>query len=215
MGGAGHILGGACRVRRSFNHRVAYFYCCKVITKKQQIRGDFSYFFSNIRGQQLNTNFFFSNFSGTAGMSQQNPGISRQKGLVSMVSRDIPNFSAPTPSRGRPPSHRRISGPKSLGLGSFFLPAICRSPRFGVGRKGSPRFVPICSDFPVFFRFVPIRAPCFREHPDLFRFAPFPSDLFRFVFRTIRTNQGIPFLPTPFANACNMASMGRWNSTER
>ena len=57
----------------------------------------------------------------------------------------------------------------------------CRSPLFGVGRRGSPRFVPICSDFPVFFRFVPICAPCFRECPDLFRFVPICSVFFRFV----------------------------------
>ena len=31
----------------------------------------------------------------------------------------------PTPSRFRPPPHSRISGPKSLGLGSFFLPDTC------------------------------------------------------------------------------------------
>ena len=31
------------------------------------------------RGQTLNTNFLFSNFSGTPGISQQNPGISRPK----------------------------------------------------------------------------------------------------------------------------------------
>ena len=74
------------------------------------------------RERKLNTNFFPSNFSGTYGISQQNPRISRQKSLVSLVSRDIPNFSAPTPSRGRPPPHRRISGPKRLGLGSLFLP---------------------------------------------------------------------------------------------
>ena len=73
------------------------------------------------RERKLNTIFFFSNFSGTSGISRQNPGISRQKSLVSLVSRDIPNFSAPTPSRGRPPPHRRISGLKSLGLGSFFF----------------------------------------------------------------------------------------------
>ena len=72
--------------------------------------------------RKLNTNFFFSNFSGTSGISRQNPGISRQKRLISLVSRDIPDFSAPTPSRGRPPPHRRIFGPKSLGLGSFFFP---------------------------------------------------------------------------------------------
>ena len=50
-------------------------------------------------------------------------------------------------------------------------------PPFGVARTGSPRFVPICSDFPLFFRFVPICVPCFRECPDVFRFLPicFPS----------------------------------------
>ena len=42
--------------------------------------------------------------------------------MVSLVSRDIPNFWAPTPSRGRPPAHPKISGPKNLGLASFFLP---------------------------------------------------------------------------------------------
>ena len=66
--------------------------------------------------------FFFSNFSGASGISRQNPGISRQKNLISLISRDIPNFSAPTPSRERPPPHRKISGPKSLGLASFFFP---------------------------------------------------------------------------------------------
>ena len=74
------------------------------------------------RERKLSTNLFFSNFPGTSGISRQNPGISRQKSLVSLVSRDIPNFSAPAPSRGRPPPHPKISGPKSLGLGSFFLP---------------------------------------------------------------------------------------------
>ena len=74
------------------------------------------------RERKLNTNFFFSNFSGTSGISRQIPGISRQKSLISLVSRDISNFSAPTPSCGRPPPHPKKSGPKSLGLGSFFVP---------------------------------------------------------------------------------------------
>ena len=78
--------------------------------------GDFS------RERRLNPNIFFSNFSGAAGISRQNPGISRQKSLIPWVSRDIPNFLAPTPSRGRPPPHQKISGLKSLGLGSFFVP---------------------------------------------------------------------------------------------
>ena len=64
---------------------------------------------------------FFSNFSGYPGISQQNPGISRPKSLISLVSRDIPNFLA-TPSCGRPLPHRKISELKSLGLGSFFVP---------------------------------------------------------------------------------------------
>ena len=70
----------------------------------------------------MNPNIFFSNFSGASGISRQNPGISRQKSLIPWVSRDIPNFLAPTPSRGRPPPHQKISGLKSLGLGSFFVP---------------------------------------------------------------------------------------------
>ena len=69
-------------------------------------------FFDFSRGPKLNTNIFFSNFSGTTGISEQNPGISRQKCLISLVSRDIPNFLAPTPSCGRPPPHRKISGLK-------------------------------------------------------------------------------------------------------
>ena len=68
------------------------------------------------RGQKLNPNLFFSNFSGASGISRQNPGISRQKSLIPWVSRDISNFLAPTPSRGRPPPHPKISGPKSLGV---------------------------------------------------------------------------------------------------
>ena len=70
----------------------------------------------------MNPNIFFSNFSGASGISRQNPGISRQNSLIPWVSRDIPNFLAPIPSRGRPPPHQKISGLKSLGLGSLFVP---------------------------------------------------------------------------------------------
>ena len=59
-------------------------------------------------------------------------------------------------------------------------------PHFGFGRK---KFVPICSDFPVFFRFAPI---CIREYLDLFRSASFSSDLFRFVFSTDQNKSGKP-----------------------
>ena len=80
------------------------------------------------RGQKLNPNIFFSNFSGASGISRQNPGISRQKSLIPWVSRHIPNFLAPTPSRGRPPPHQKISGLKSLGLGYFFGPSLFDGP---------------------------------------------------------------------------------------
>ena len=83
------------------------------------------------RERKLNTNLFFSNFSGATGISRQNPGISRPKSLISLAPRDISNFFflAPTRSLGRPLPHWKISGPKSLGLGSFFLPWLgCTCP---------------------------------------------------------------------------------------
>ena len=73
----------------------------------------------------LHTVDFFSNFSGAAGISShQNPRLSRQKSLISLglFSREMPNFLARTPSCGRPPPHRNISGLKSLGLCSSFVP---------------------------------------------------------------------------------------------
>ena len=73
------------------------------------------------RERKSNTSFTFSSFLDFAGIPRQNPGISRQKSLISMVSRDIPNFLAPTPSRGRPLPKREISGLESLGLCSFFV----------------------------------------------------------------------------------------------
>ena len=86
--------------------------------------------------------------------------------------------------------------PSSENKGRSAYSSIIRSPLVWGRQKGTP----ICSDFPVFFRFVPMCAPCFRECPDLFRYAPFLpicSDLFS---EQIRTNQGNSFLPTPFTN---------------
>ena len=60
---------------------------------------------------------------------------------------------------------------------------------------------PNCSDFPLFFRFVPICVPCFREYADLFRFAPFSSDLFRFVFRTNQNKSEKPLSVDPFCES--------------
>ena len=76
------------------------------------------------RGRELNTNFFFSSFSGTAGISRQNTGISHQKSLISLVSRDMPNFLAPTPSRGRLLPHRKISGLKEFGFALLFRTCV-------------------------------------------------------------------------------------------
>ena len=67
-----------------------------------------------------------------------------------------------------------------------------RSPRFGVGRKGPPRFVPISPFSSDLFRFVPICVPCLWEYPDLFRSAPICSDFFRLFFRTNQNKSGKP-----------------------
>ena len=75
----------------------------------------------------MNTNLFFSNFSGTSGIPRQNPGISRPKVWFPWVSKDMLNILSPTRLPGRPPPHPNISGPKSLGLCSFFLPEILTS----------------------------------------------------------------------------------------
>ena len=96
------------------------------------------------RERKLNPNIFFSNFSGAPGISRQNPGISRPKSLISLFSRDVSNFLAPTRSRGRPLLHWKVSGPKSLGLGSFLLPDI--NAHFG-GGFGVPQLSPPCNSW--------------------------------------------------------------------
>ena len=107
-----------------------------------------------------------------------------------------PNALCTKKSEGRNDTKTAQETKKAPKGGSGF-----RSPQSGVGRRDLFRFVPICSGFPVFFRFVPICAPCLREYPDLFRFAPFSSLICSDLFsEQIRTNQGNPFLPTPFAN---------------
>ena len=70
-----------------------------------------------------------------------------------------------------------------------------------VGRRGSPRFAPICSDFPVFFRFVPICVPCLREYPDLFRFVLICSVFFRFVPICFQNKSGKPLSADPFCKS--------------
>ena len=75
-----------------------------------------------------------------------------------------------------------------------FLSLFGLSPQFGVGRRGSPRFVRISPFSSDLFRF----APWFSGMPrfvlicsDLLRFLPICSDL---LSEQIRTNQGNPFL---------------------
>ena len=72
------------------------------------------------REQKLNTNIFSSNFSGAPGISWQKSRNIPPKVWFRWVSRDIPNFLAPTPSRGRPPPRGRCLDPK-FGFVLFFL----------------------------------------------------------------------------------------------
>ena len=51
-------------------------------------------------------------FGRPRGYPAKHPGISSPKVWFSWVSKDIPNFLAPTPSPGRTPPHPKISGPK-------------------------------------------------------------------------------------------------------
>ena len=53
-----------------------------------------------------------------SGISPQNPGISHQKSLIFLVSRDIPNFLAPT--RGRPPTPPENIRTQKFGFVLFF-----------------------------------------------------------------------------------------------
>ena len=80
-----------------------------------------------------------------------------------------------------------------VGRGHCLLtPCLFRSTRLGVGRRGSPRFVPISLFSSDLFRFACL---VFGNTPicsDLFRFTPFFSDLFRFVFRTYQNKSEKP-----------------------
>ena len=78
--------------------------------------------------------FFSQTFRAPPGCPGKIPGYLAKKRLVSLVSRDIPNFSAPTPSRGRPPPHPKISGQK-FRFGFLFW----SKNRTGENRTGEPR----------------------------------------------------------------------------
>ena len=73
-------------------------------------------------GDENWTHTFFSlKLFGHPRISWQNPGISRKKSLISLVSRDISNFWPPPLYMEDPLPHRKISGLKSLGLCSFLM----------------------------------------------------------------------------------------------
>ena len=80
-------------------------------------------------GTKIEHNFFLRLFgrpedilAKSRDISWQNPGTSHQKVCYSWVSRDIPSFLTPTPSRGRPPPQQKDIRLKSLGLCSFLFP---------------------------------------------------------------------------------------------
>ena len=59
--------------------------------------------------------------------------------------KDIPNFLAPTPSHGKPLPHPKMSGPRSLGLGSIFFP----DSKSSKNNKNIQRTFPLVRDFPL------------------------------------------------------------------
>ena len=86
-----------------------------------------------ILGNENRTRSFFSRtFRAPPGYPGKIPGYPAKKSLISLVSTGIPNFLAPTPSCGRPPPHRKMSGLKSLGLGSLKFGRAQRSKKFEI-----------------------------------------------------------------------------------
>ena len=75
----------------------------------------------SVRGPELNT-IFSQTLRTSPGYPGKSPGISRQKVRFPHVSKDIPNFLDPTPSRGRPSPNPKISGPRRFGFGFLLLP---------------------------------------------------------------------------------------------
>ena len=76
--------------------------------------------FRYFRGQKLNPNFFFSNFSGASGISRQNPGISRPKSLISLVSEVRIELFGPHPFTWKTPTPLENIQTKKFGFGFLF-----------------------------------------------------------------------------------------------
>ena len=80
--------------------------------------------------------FFFSNFSGTPGISRQKSCDVPPKSLASLGFEGQTELFWPPPhSRGRPLPHPKTSGPKSLGLGSCLLPDENKSGESDLGNR--------------------------------------------------------------------------------
>ena len=73
----------------------------------------------------MNTDLFFSNFSGAPGISQQKSRDIPPKSLVSLGFEGHNELFGPPPLHVEDPPDPKTSGPKSLDLGAFlkvFLP---------------------------------------------------------------------------------------------
>ena len=75
-------------------------FMCKTPTPNPKVCAPFSCLINmmaKLRGRELNTNRFFSNFSGAPGKSRQNLRISHRKVWFPWVSQAIPSFFGPHP----------------------------------------------------------------------------------------------------------------------
>ena len=74
------------------------------------------------RERKLNTDLLFSQtFQAPPGYPDKIPGYLAKKVWFPCFRKTYRTFRPPPHSRGRPPPHPKISGPKTLGLGSFFF----------------------------------------------------------------------------------------------
>ena len=81
-----------------------------------------------LRERKMRTNFVCTNFLNTPrgrdipAKFPGHPRVLSSKPKEDKLSREGTNFSATTPSRGRPPPHRAVSRPKKIIFVLFFLP---------------------------------------------------------------------------------------------
>ena len=74
-----------------------------------------------IQGQKLNVNFFSQTFRATPGYPGKIPGYPARKVCFPSVSRDIPNFLAPTPFTSKTPTPPEDIQTQKLGFVLLFL----------------------------------------------------------------------------------------------